>query len=186
MSGVRIDKWLWAARFFKTRSLATDAVDGGRIRLNGERPKPAKEVKIGDRIDIRIGQFHHDIAVTGLADRRGSATVAAALYSESEESRAARAEVAARLRAMAQINPFKGRPTKRTRRQIEAFDQAGPLSASPGKRKGEPDESELDDIDHEESFDDDVEGDEADEYDDLHDVDELGNVEERDEEDGRR
>lgn len=122
----RIDKWLWAARFFKSRSLAQDAVTGGKIRLNGERPKPAKEVKAGDRVEVNIGQFTHRVEVLGVSERRGPPAVAATLYRESDESREERARVAARLRAMASVNPFKGRPTKRDRRQFEEFRNDAP------------------------------------------------------------
>jgi len=122
----RIDKWLWAARFFKSRSLAQEAVAGGKIRLNGERPKPAKEVRAGDRLEIRIGQFSWQIEVLSISDRRGPAPVAATLYRESDESRAARALLSERLRAEASVNPFKGRPTKRDRRQLEELHRDGP------------------------------------------------------------
>jgi ribosome-associated heat shock protein Hsp15 len=120
---VRIDKWLWAARFFKTRSLATDAVDGGKIKLNGERPKPAKAVKIGDRLEVRSGPFTFSIAVLCLSDKRGPATTAAKLYAESEESQAARRVLADQLRADAVAMPFlRGRPTKKARRAIIRFN----------------------------------------------------------------
>ena len=91
---MRIDKWLWAARFFKTRSLATDAVEGGKIKLNGERPKPAKGVKVGDQLDVRAGPFTFSIRVLALSDRRGPAVEAVKLYIESAESQAARQALA--------------------------------------------------------------------------------------------
>jgi ribosome-associated heat shock protein Hsp15 len=117
---VRIDKWLWAARFFKTRSLAAKAVDGGKIALNGERPKPSKDVKIGDALEVRIGAFVHQVAVTALSEKRGPASEAAKLYRESEASRDTRHELAAQLRANALVNPFvKGRPTKKARRELD-------------------------------------------------------------------
>src|SRR5690606_25361705 len=81
---VRIDKWLWAARFFKTRSAAQQAVEGGKIKLGGERSKPSKDVRIGDEIAIHIGAFEWTVRVEGLSDKRGSATVARVLYSENE------------------------------------------------------------------------------------------------------
>src|SRR5512135_1136 len=87
---VRVDKWLWAARFFKTRSLATEAVLGGHVHVGGERVKPAKEVRVGDRLEIRRGEERVAVVVTGVADRRGSASVAATLYEETAESVAAR------------------------------------------------------------------------------------------------
>src|SRR5436305_13442783 len=90
MEGVRLDKWLWAARFFKTRSLATDAVNGGKVELNGQRPKPAKEVKVGDLLRIRVGPFVHAVTVRALSDRRGPASAAALLCEESAEGVASR------------------------------------------------------------------------------------------------
>lgn len=118
----RLDKWLWAARFFKTRGLAQDAVAGGKVRLDGERVKPAKDVKAGDRLAIRIGEFEWEIAVVALADKRGPAEVAHTLYVESEESRARREAQAADRRAQAGARgERKGRPTKRERRDIERF-----------------------------------------------------------------
>jgi ribosome-associated heat shock protein Hsp15 len=120
---VRIDKWLWAARFFKTRSLATDAVEGGKIKLNGERPKPAKAVKIGDRLEVRGGPFTFAISILALSDKRGPASVAATLYAESDASQAARKILAEQLRANAVITPFvRGRPTKKARRDIIRFN----------------------------------------------------------------
>src|SRR5690349_25013192 len=89
-TGVRLDKWLWAARFFKTRSLATEAVNGGKVELNGLRPKPSKDVKIGDQLRVRLGPFVHAITIRALSERRGPAAVAAQLYEESAESIAAR------------------------------------------------------------------------------------------------
>src|SRR5437868_4570022 len=91
---VRIDKWLWAARFFKTRSLATDAVDGGKVRLNGDRVKPARSVKIGDTLDIDNGSTEWEVLVRDLAEKRGSAAIAQALYAETEKSIAKRQQQA--------------------------------------------------------------------------------------------
>ena len=90
MEQVRIDKWLWAARFFKTRTAATEAVSGGHVHLNDLRVRPSKEVRLGDTIEVRIGQVQRVIVIKGVADRRGPATVAATLYEETAESRAAR------------------------------------------------------------------------------------------------
>lgn len=114
----RIDKWLFAARFFKTRSLAAEAIERGRVILNGVRVKPAKTLVIGDNMNIRIGNYQYEIEVLALSNKRGSATVAQQLYSETEESRQQREIIAERLKA--QPKPFytKGRPTKRDRRQI--------------------------------------------------------------------
>src|SRR6059058_5729878 len=98
MEHVRIDKWLWAARFFKTRSLATDAVAGGRVHVNGARVKPAKEVGVGDVVELTIGTVKRTVQVRGTAERRGPASVAAELYAETPESIEARARHAAELR----------------------------------------------------------------------------------------
>jgi len=121
---VRLDKWLWAARFFKTRSLATDAVNGGKVELNGQRPKPAKEVKVGDLLRIRVGPFVHAVMVRALSDRRGPASAAALLFEESAESIAARE----RLREQHRLAPSVqyeegGRPTKKDRRTMSAFEE---------------------------------------------------------------
>src|SRR4051812_493890 len=90
MEQVRIDKWLWAARFFKTRSLATDAVLGGHVQVNGARVKPAKDVRVGDTLEVRIGTVQWSLVVAGLSDKRGPASVARTLYEETAESAAAR------------------------------------------------------------------------------------------------
>ena len=121
-SRVRIDKWLWAARFYKTRTLAADAVEGGKAQVNGERVKPAKVLKIGDTLDIRNGHFSWQVSVLALSERRGSAAEAAKLYSESDQSKNEREEKIALLKIERQSNPFPGgRPTKRQRRQIIRF-----------------------------------------------------------------
>jgi ribosome-associated heat shock protein Hsp15 len=119
---VRIDKWLWAARFFKTRSAAQQAVEGGKVKLGGERIKPSKDVRIGDEIAIHIGAFEWTVRVEGLSDKRGSATVARALYSENEASRLKREEQAALRKFAAEpAQDRHGRPTKRERRQLERW-----------------------------------------------------------------
>ncbi len=119
---VRIDKWLWAARFFKTRALASDAVDGGKVRLNEQRVKPAKAVNVGDVLHIRRERFEFVVTVLALSNRRGPAPEAAKLYAESAESRAAREELALQLKAEnAALGERKGRPTKRDRRHIVRF-----------------------------------------------------------------
>src|SRR5689334_1759636 len=100
---VRLDSWLWAARFFKTRTLAAEAVDGGRVDLNGDRPKRSKPVKLGDEIRIRLGPYHHHVVVRGLADRRGPASEAVLLYQEDEAGKRARLELAERLKAQAPL-----------------------------------------------------------------------------------
>ncbi len=118
-SSLRIDKWLWAARFFKTRTLAQAAVESGKVTHNGERVKPSKEVKLADRLDVRIGDSVREITVEGLAETRGSAPVAARLYSESEESRLKRVTQAENRRLNTEpALGLHGRPTKRDRRTI--------------------------------------------------------------------
>ena len=119
---MRLDKWLWAARFFKTRSLATQAIENGRVKLNGERVKPAREVRPGDRLEIRVGEFDWRLAVRALSPQRGPAPVAQALYEEDPESHARRQEqVRERKLAASPAATIKGRPTKRDRRQIHRF-----------------------------------------------------------------
>jgi len=119
---VRIDKWLWAARFYKTRSLSADAVEGGKVQANGERVKPAKVLKTGDTLSIRNGPYSWEITVLALSDRRGSAAEALKLYSESDQSRREREEKSALLKTQRESNPFPGgRPTKKARRQIIKF-----------------------------------------------------------------
>jgi ribosome-associated heat shock protein Hsp15 len=118
---VRLDKWLWAARFFKTRSLAADAVGGGKVLVGGERAKPAKLLQAGDEVRLRLGPYEHIVIVRGISERRGPATVATTLYEETRESRAAREKLAEQLRMAPAGFVFeeKGRPTKRDRREIE-------------------------------------------------------------------
>ncbi len=118
---VRLDKWLWAARFYKSRGLATEAIDAGHVKIDGERVKPSRGVKVGDRLTIWRGGRAWELDITGLAERRGSATVAAQLYAETAESVAAReAELARRREANARFESG-GRPTKRSRRRLEDF-----------------------------------------------------------------
>ncbi|MBY0474758.1 MAG: RNA-binding S4 domain-containing protein [Nitrosomonas sp.] len=115
----RIDKWLFAARFFKTRALAAAAIDRGRIMINDQRIKPAKTIAVGDKIEIRINNYQYTIEVLGLSNKRGSAPQAQQLYRETDESREQRVLLAARLKAQPQPFFAKGRPTKRDRREIE-------------------------------------------------------------------
>jgi len=117
----RIDKWMWAARFFKTRALASAAIECGKVLVNGVRVKPAKAVAVGDMLDIHVGQVHFIVEVLGLSNKRGAAPIAQKLYCETDESRQRREEIAARLKADPQPFFFKGRPTKRDRREIERF-----------------------------------------------------------------
>jgi ribosome-associated heat shock protein Hsp15 len=118
---LRIDKWLWAARLTKTRSLAAQAVSGGRVQVNGARVKPSKEVGPGDRVEITVGLTRRTVVVRGVAVRRGPATQAQLLYDETEQSVAAR-EAAAAERRLASPPSFDlgGRPTKRDRRRLDA------------------------------------------------------------------
>jgi ribosome-associated heat shock protein Hsp15 len=122
LSSVRVDKWLWAARFFKTRSLATDAADGGRVQVNGLRAKPAKEVRIGDRVEVSVGDMLWELHIEGLSDKRGPAPEARKLYRESEASTARREQAMENRRL--QVEPSQeihGRPTKRDRRVMDRW-----------------------------------------------------------------
>ena len=121
----RIDKWLWAARFFKTRSLATSAVENGRVFINDVRVKPAKVVAKGDLVTINIGRHQFIVVVQELSNNRGSAPEAQKLYKETDESRLRREAIAAQLKSQPQPFFFKGRPTKRDRREIERFKKKG-------------------------------------------------------------
>ncbi|MES2323680.1 MAG: RNA-binding S4 domain-containing protein [Pseudomonadota bacterium] len=119
MDNVRIDKWLWAARFFKTRSLATEAIDSGRVRLDGERIKPARPVKIDDKLIIDNGADVWEVLVLGISDKRGSAPVARLLYEETSASVTKREnEQEARKLYREPGTTIKGRPTKRDRRAL--------------------------------------------------------------------
>lgn len=117
----RIDKWLFAARFFKTRTLAAEAIDRGRVTVNGQRVKPAKVLAVEDELTIRIGAYQYLIRVLALSNKRGSATLAQQLYCETEESRQQRELLTANLKLQTQTFLTKGRPTKRDRREIERF-----------------------------------------------------------------
>lgn len=120
---MRLDKWLWAARFFKTRALAANAASGGKIDVNDDRAKPAKTIKIGDRLTVRNGPYEWDVTVLALSERRGPASEAQTLYLETDQSRDTRAEKAAQIKAERQASPAlpKGRPTKRERRSLIRF-----------------------------------------------------------------
>lgn len=122
MDSVRLDKWLWAARFFKTRALAARACDLGRIQANGNDAKPARDIRPGDRLHIRNERGEFEVEVKAISEMRGPAAVAQTLYEESEASREARAQLAAQRKAMAQVGAVDtGRPTKRDRRLIHRF-----------------------------------------------------------------
>ena len=117
---VRLDKWLWAARFYKTRSLASEAIAGGKVQVNGDRAKRARPLQVGDEVRVRQGPYEHLVVVRALSARRGPAAAAAELYEERPESRAAREAMAVQLRTLhAAFVTEKGRPTKRDRREIE-------------------------------------------------------------------
>jgi len=119
---VRIDKWLWAARFYKTRALASEAVDGGRVHVNGDRVKAARPLRVDDRLEIRTGADVVEVRVLTLSQQRGPAAVAQTLYEESEASRARREALAEQRRlAPAGAPRTSGRPDKRSRRQIIRF-----------------------------------------------------------------
>lgn len=122
---MRVDRWLWAARFFKVRGDATEAVLGGRVHVNGSRAKPAKEVRAGDTVEVTVGDVRWTVVVRGLADKRGPASAAAALYEETPASRAERERRAAERRAARPLGADLGaRPTKRDRRRLDALRRA--------------------------------------------------------------
>lgn len=125
MNEVRIDKWLWAARLYRTRSLASQAVFGGRVHLNGERVKPSKLVRAGDMIEVTIKTVRRTLAVTGVAERRGSASDAAMIYAETPESLSAREQYATERRFSLPLGADLGaRPAKRARRRLNALRRA--------------------------------------------------------------
>ena len=124
LTSLRIDKWLWAARFFKTRSLATEAIHAGHIKLNGNTVKPARELRLGDTLDLAIGDEKWTVEVLGLNDLRRPASEAQQLYAETPESRDRRAAAKeARRLAPAPGSDLRGRPTKKARRQIRGFNE---------------------------------------------------------------
>ncbi len=127
LASVRLDKWLWAARFFKTRQIAVDAINAGHVELNGERAKPAKSVKPGDELTVRKPPYELVLIVKAVSEKRGAAPIARELYAESETSIAAREKLALELREMPPPL-FKGRPTKRDRRTLENWQRAAALS----------------------------------------------------------
>jgi ribosome-associated heat shock protein Hsp15 len=120
---VRLDKWLWAARIIKTRSLAAEAITGGKVTKHGELVKPARPLQVGDEIAVRLGPYEQIVRVRELSARRGPATVAATLYEETAESLAARSKLAEQLRLSPAplVYDEKGRPTKRDRREIDKW-----------------------------------------------------------------
>ena len=125
MDEARIDRWLWAARFYKTRTAATDAVAGGRVHLNGARVKPAKDVRPGDTLEVTIGDTRREVVVVAVAERRGPASLAQSLYEETPGSIARREQRAADRRFARPLGADLGaRPTKQDRRRLEALRRA--------------------------------------------------------------
>jgi len=135
-AGVRLDKWLWAARFFKTRSLATQEIDKGRVSVNGQAAKPARELKPGDVLELRQGPLTRSIVVLGLSHVRGGAPAAQALYEETAESIARRDETLRQRKLAAEpaLTIEQGRPTKRDRRQLADWNRWSAEMDSPPKR----------------------------------------------------
>ena len=127
MERLRIDKWLWAARFYKTRSLACDEIDKGRVHINGAPVKPAREVKAGDQVEVRAGSTVRSLVVLAVSDKRGPAPQAALLYQETEASIALRLHAAEQRRLAPEpaLSLVQGRPTKRNRREAEKLQDHG-------------------------------------------------------------
>jgi ribosome-associated heat shock protein Hsp15 len=144
---VRLDKWLWAARFYKTRSLATDEIDKGRILLNGLTAKPSREVKPGDELRLRIGVVERTVLVLATSAQRGSAPVAALLYEETAESQAHRARQAEQRRLAPEPaqSLTQGRPTKRDRREADRFKDRSSGGDPTGTKWGTRWSASLDD-----------------------------------------
>jgi ribosome-associated heat shock protein Hsp15 len=123
---VRLDKWLWAARFYKTRTLAAEAIDAGRVEVNGDRAKRSRAITVGDTLRVRKPPFEQVVEVAGESEQRGPATVAAMLYHETEDSRKAREALAARMKAMGPpVFRERGKPDKKDRRAIDRWRGRG-------------------------------------------------------------
>lgn len=139
MDKLRIDKWLWAARFYKTRSLAALEVDKGRVHINGQEAKPAREVKLGDTVALRQGQVLRTLVVRGISNQRGAAPAAQQLYEETADSLQAREQAAEQRRLTPEpaLSMGQGRPTKRERRELDditqGWDKRWSASITPGK-----------------------------------------------------
>jgi ribosome-associated heat shock protein Hsp15 len=122
---VRLDKWLWAARFYKTRALAHEAIEGGRVRLDGDRVKPSRDVRVGDVLALHVNDLEWVVSVRKLSERRGPASEARELYAETEESLAARLGAIERRRLMAEPgSSIRGRPSKKDMRLIHRFTES--------------------------------------------------------------
>ena len=126
MSKVRLDKWLWAARFFKTRAKAKEAIDGGKVHIDGNRSRPSKDLKVGEVLQIRQGWDEKTVVVTGVSEQRKGAPEAALLYEETPESIEKRLQIAEQRKAAGQQISSAGRPTKKDRRQIHRFKAQNP------------------------------------------------------------
>lgn len=123
---VRLDKWLWAARFYKTRALAAEAIDGGKVEVNGERARRSRLLAVGERVTVRKPPFEQHVEVRALSEQRGPATVAATLYEETAASRQAREALAAQMRALGPpVFREQGKPTKKERREIDRWRRRG-------------------------------------------------------------
>jgi ribosome-associated heat shock protein Hsp15 len=123
---VRVDKWLWAARFFKTRALAAGAIESGKVEVNGERAKRAKQLQVGDSLKVRLGPYHHIISVLAVSEQRGPAAVARTLYEENAEGRKAREAMQVQVKAAQSTSGYDGgRPSKKDRREIEKLRRKG-------------------------------------------------------------
>lgn len=117
---VRLDKWLWAARFYKTRALAAYAVETGKVEVNGERAKRAKQLQVGDSVRIRLGPYHYVLTVRAVSERRGPSSIAVTLYDENAEGRKTREALQIQVKAAQSASGYdRGRPTKKERREIE-------------------------------------------------------------------
>ncbi len=125
LTKVRIDKWLWAARFYKTRAIAKQAIDGGKVHCNGARPKPSKEIEIGSKIKLRQGFDEKTVIVKALSEQRRGAPQAQLLYEETEESREKRELLTQQRKAQPKHWPSATKPTKKQRRLIQQFKQQG-------------------------------------------------------------
>lgn len=126
MSKVRLDKWLWAARFFKTRAKAKEAIDGGKVHIDGNRARPSKEIKLGELIQLRQGWDEKVVVVKALSEKRQGAPEAALLYTETSGSIEKRLQIAEQRKAAGNQVISEGRPTKKDRRQIHRFREQNP------------------------------------------------------------